>query len=101
MGADGTLIDAEDIQKKVASPGSKCLPGDFTGEHRDLGPELYDFRAKGGFFGRGSLQVIVSAVTSSVHVDIDKYNPYEGVVGFLGHALIEWLPYKLGIVRGK
>lgn len=55
--------------------------------HRDVGPARHDFRSYRGSFGPGSLQIVYSPVTRQVYADIDQWNPYADVVGYVGHSV--------------
>lgn len=35
---------------------------------------------------------MISAATGNFHIDVDRFNPYQDVANFFGHAFIEVLP---------
>ena len=69
----------------------KC--GVLYGFHTDLGSSLVDCRSITGTFGDGSLQIVFSQDSTNFHFDVDRFNPYQDVVNFLGHAFLEVLPH--------
>ncbi len=66
--------------------------GFLYGSTPDVGRELRDFRSYTGSFGDGSLQIAISADSGNFHIDVDRFNPYQDVVNFFGHAFVEVLP---------
>lgn len=57
--------------------------------HVDVGLNRRDFRAFRGALGtehKGSLQVVIDEITGNFYADIDKWNPYEDAVSWLGHT---------------
>lgn len=60
--------------------------GIFYGLHRDVGDCLEDFRSYHGALGPGSVQVVIDKKTYAVYCDIDRNNPYQDVVRFVGHS---------------
>ena len=52
----------------------------------DVGAPKTEFRSERGAFGRGSLQVVVNTVNGRCVLDVDRFSPYDDVVGFLGHT---------------
>jgi hypothetical protein len=86
----GTL-DVNAIERLTTDP--RFANGVFYGYHRDVGGDLTDFRSYRGAFGRGSLQLVVDRQTGQFYADIDKFNVYQDVVGFIGHAFGEVVPH--------
>jgi hypothetical protein len=66
--------------------------GWLYGFHRDVGDNLADFRSFTGTFGDGSLQIVMDRYTGNFWIDVDRFNPYQDVVNFFGHAFVEVLP---------
>ena len=60
--------------------------------HTDVGAHLRDYRSYRGAFGKGSLHVVIDTVTGAFIAHVDWQNPYEDVVGFLGHLFGEVVP---------
>lgn len=50
------------------------------------GARLAEFRSFGGSLGDGSLQIVFDRSTGEVYADVDRHNPYQDVVGFIGHS---------------
>lgn len=83
-------LDTDTIAALDGDP--RFASGVLYGLHRDVGAHLQDFRAFSGTFGKGSLQIVVDHVTGRFYADVDNFNPYQDVVGFLGHAFGEVIP---------
>ena len=66
--------------------------GVLYGMHRDVGDNLRDFRSYSGTFGDGSLQIVMDQHSGRFWIDVDRFNPYQDVVNFFGHAFVEVLP---------
>jgi hypothetical protein len=66
--------------------------GVLHGLHADVGAHRDDYRSYSGAFGKGSLQIVVDRVTGAAYADVDGHNPYQDVVGFVGHAFAEVVP---------
>jgi hypothetical protein len=60
--------------------------------HQDVGKDRTDFRSFRGAFGKGSLQLVIDRKTGNAYADIDGWNPYEDVVGQVGHSFVDVLP---------
>lgn len=71
---------------------ARFVEGPFWGLHRDVGSDPTDFRAHGGSFGKGSLQIVIDQATGEYWADVDRFCPYSDAVGFLGHAFGEVIP---------
>ncbi len=71
----------------------RFLHGVLYGCHTDVGKHLIDFRSLKGKVCDGSLQVVIArepvAGGLPFYSDIDKYNPYEDLVGACGHLFGE------------
>ena len=52
----------------------------------DVGSPKTEYRSVRGTFGKGSLQVVVNTVDGRCVMDVDRFSPYDDVVGFFGHA---------------
>ena len=65
----------------------------------DVGPKAVDFRSSRGRLGVGShsLQVTFSRQTGRVHIDVDKFNPYDGGLFLLFHIFGEVIPNSMGL----
>lgn len=66
--------------------------GELHALHDDVGEHRHDFRGYRNAFGAGSLQIVMDRKTGRFHADVDKYNPYQDVSNFLGHAFGEVVP---------
>lgn len=66
--------------------------GVFYGLHRDVGHDLIDFRSFTGTLGKGSLQLVIDKKTGACYADIDGHNPYQDLVGTLGHLFGAVIP---------
>lgn len=75
--------------------------GVFYGLHQDVGHHLTDFRSYNGALGSGSLQLVIDQATGRFWADIDKHNPYQDVVRFMGHAFVEVVPGWLRKLFGR
>ena len=64
----------------------------------DVGEPKTEYRSVRGTFGKGSLQVVVNTETGQCILDVDRFSPYDDVVGFLGHA---WEVMRGWFRRGK
>lgn len=66
--------------------------GILYGLHKDVGEHLTDFRGIRGQFGEGSLQIVLDTKTWNFYADVDKWNPYVDVIGFVGHSaeVVQW-----------
>ena len=73
--------------------------GDLHGLHVDVGKRRTDFRSQRNSIGRGSLQVVVDLDSGRFYADIDKWNPYQDAVNWVGHAVGEVIPGWLGVKR--
>jgi hypothetical protein len=60
--------------------------------HPEVGTPRTEFRSYNGALGTGSLQVVINTQTGAFYADVDKHNPYNDVVRFLGHAFGEVVP---------
>lgn len=67
--------------------------GCFYGLHTDIGDDLCDFRSYNDTLGPGSLQLVIDQHTGRFWADVDRYNPYQDLVRFLGHAFGEVVPH--------
>jgi len=74
------------------------LSGSLYGFHSDdvgcdeAGAQCRDYRSPGGSMGiSGSMQIVYNATNRFGYIDIDRFNPYQGVRGFLGHTFLEVL----------
>lgn len=76
---DSTLIASLEHDERFAN-------GLFYGLHTDVGSNLVDFRSYNGVIGPGSLQIVIDRKTGAFYADVDRFNPYEDVVRFLGHT---------------
>ncbi|MGO4517178.1 hypothetical protein AB4Y89_15395 [Terriglobus sp. 2YAB30_2] len=87
--------DASQLFSDLQSDSNfKC--GALYGFHTTLADGqggMFDCRSITGTYGYGSMQIVGSTATGEVHVDVDRFNPYQDVVNFLGHAFIEVLPH--------
>ena len=77
---------------------SNFLSGSLYGLHSDdvgcdeAGAQCRDYRSPQGSLGiSGSMQVVYNAATGFGYIDVDRFNPYQGVRGFLGHTFLEVL----------
>lgn len=75
--------------------------GPLHGLHTDVGPDRVDYRSFRGAFGKGSLQIVISKETGRCYCDVDKWNPYADVVGFVGHAFGEVVPHWVRRISGR
>jgi len=66
---------------------------------KDVGGGPYtDYRSIMGVFGKGfpgSLQIVINNNTLQAYADVDRFNPYQDLRGFFGHAFIELIPPKV------
>jgi hypothetical protein len=67
-----------------------------------VGTPNADFRTitgVGGLFSDVSMQITLyngtDPTNNTAYADVDRFNPYQDGVGFLGHAFGEVLPYVL------
>lgn len=60
--------------------------------HRNVGEDLRDFRSYRGSFGKGSLQIVLDVKTGAFYADVDQWNPYADLIGFVMHGFVEVLP---------
>ena len=68
---------------------SRFLNGDAFGMHKNVGRDPWDFRAKSGSMGPGSLQVALDREKGGFHIDVNRYCFYEGAKGWMGHTFVE------------
>lgn len=61
--------------------------------HKDVGEHRADYRSYNGSFGSGSLQIVYDKETGAAYADVDKHNPYQDVVRWVGHAFGEVVPH--------
>lgn len=55
--------------------------------HEDIGQKRTEFRGFKNAFGEGSLQIVLGLDTNRFYADVDKFSPYEDVVGIVGHSV--------------
>lgn len=60
--------------------------GVLHGLHADIGPNRQDFRSYRGSLGKGSLQIVLDCSTGKFYADVDRFSPYEDLVGWFGHS---------------
>lgn len=60
--------------------------GLLFGLHTNVGRKLTDFRSYRGAFGRGSLQLVIDRETGKCYADVDGWNPYADLIGFVAHS---------------
>lgn len=70
----------------VLRANDRFIEGLLHGLHGDVGPNRTDFRSIRGSFGKGSLQIVLDPLTGVFYADVDRFSPYDDVVGFVGHA---------------
>ena len=83
-------VDLECVRELQNDP--RFASGAWYQFHEDVGDDLVDFRGYRGTFGKGALQIVVDRQTGAFYSDVDAFNPYADVVGFLGHAFGEVVP---------
>ena len=67
--------------------------GSLYAFHTSVGRDIWDFRSFNNYLDTGrSLQIVVDQYTGNFYADTDRFNPYQDVVSFLGHAFVEVLP---------
>lgn len=54
--------------------------------HKDIGPNRVEFRSHLGSFGKRSMQIVLDPTTGRFYADLDRFNPYSSVAGWVGHA---------------
>lgn len=59
------------------------------------GPPFTDYRSIMGTLGPRSLQVVINGTTLKAFADTDRFNPYQDLRGFFGHAFLEVMPGRL------
>jgi hypothetical protein len=65
----------------------RFLSGGLHGLHDEVGKNRVDFRSITGKLGEHSLQIVIGDKrVRNFYADIDGHNPYQDVVGFVGHA---------------
>jgi hypothetical protein len=80
---------------------ARFLSGILHHLHPEVGGDRVEFRSIRGSFGAGSLQVVIGVDTERFHADIDRFSPYDDVVGFGGHAIVDVLPHWLKRIFGR
>jgi hypothetical protein len=60
--------------------------GGLHGLHKDVGRNRFEWRSHRGTYGDGSLQIVIGRDTGRVYADIDRFSPYDDLVGFAGHS---------------
>lgn len=83
----------------VLRRNKRFTEGSLHGLHVDVGKRRTDFRSERNSVGVGSLQIVVDLESGRFYADIDKWNPYQDAVNWLGHAFGEVLPGWLGMKR--
>lgn len=64
----------------------RFVEGPLSGMHPEVGEPRTEFRSVRGSLGPGSLQVVVNLQTGVCFLDVDRFSPYDDVVGFVGHT---------------
>ena len=90
----GFYADAPDLPALLAfleghvDDGSRGIfrKGRLHNSHKDVGPARVDYRSFRGALGSGSMQIVISTTTRVVFIDMDRFNPYEDLASFIGHA---------------
>lgn len=89
----GVISDAATVRGRLRLDAIERLRSDarfangaLHGLHQDVGDHRIDFRSYNGEFGKGSLQIVVDKKTGRCYVDVDKHNPYQDLVRFIGHT---------------
>jgi hypothetical protein len=79
----GTLLPSVFVPLRA---DGRFIEGPLSQMHGEVGEPRTEFRSVRGSLGRGSLQIVVNTVTGRCVMDVDRFSPYDDVVGFVGHT---------------
>lgn len=100
VGAHDLVVDAATVRGVIALSILPALRADlrfhegpFHLLHADIPHPRTEFRSYRGTLGPGSMQFVINTDRGLFYADIDKFSPYEDVVGVVGHLFGEVLPH--------